>query len=180
VIAAGLGQLIAFVLGFLGLFWNPLWIFIALLIFLGAGEEVARAQTRSAVEGVPVSAATMTEFATLRRADSLGRAVELLLAGPQQDFPVVEEGEVVGILTRGRLLEALARGGRDLYVSEAMAPAPPPVAAEAPLSEVLEQMARDGLTVVPVQSSEGLCGILTTENSAEYVLVRTALGAKRP
>jgi CBS domain-containing protein len=175
VIAAGLGQLAAFILGFLGLFWHPLWIFISLLIFLGAGEEVVRAQTRSAVEGVPVREATMTQFSTLRRADSLGRAVELLLAGPQQDFPVVEEGEVVGILTRSRLLEALARGGRDRYVSEAMAPAPPPVAADALLSEVLERMARDGLTVVPVQSTEGLCGILTTENSAEYVLVRTAL-----
>jgi Zn-dependent protease len=175
VIAAGLGQLLAFVLGFIGLFWNPLLVFIALLVFLGAGEEGARAQARSAVEGVPVRAATMTQFTTLSRADSLGRAVELLLAGPQQDFPVVEEGEVVGILTRSRLLQALARGGRDLYISEAMAPSPPPVSPDAPLSEVLEQMARDGLTVVPVQSSEGLCGILTAENAAEYVLVHAAL-----
>lgn len=175
VIAAGLGQLLAFVLGFIGLFWNPLLVFIALLVFVGAGEEGARAQARSAVEGVPVRAATMTQFSTLGRADSLGRAVELLLSGPQHDFPVVEEGEVVGILTRGRLLEALARGGRDRYVSEAMAPAPPAVSPDAPLSEVLEQMARDGLAVVPVQSSEGLCGILTTENTAEYVLVHAAL-----
>jgi Zn-dependent protease len=178
-IAAGLGQLLAFGLGFVGLFWNPLLVFVALLVFLGAGEEGARAQARSAVEGVPVRDATMTQYTTLGRADSLGRAVELLLAGPQQDFPVVEEGEVVGILTRGRLLEALARGGRDLYVSEAMAPAPPPVAPDAPLSEVLEQMARDGVTVVPVQSSEGLCGILTTENTAEYILVRAALRRDR-
>lgn len=175
VIAAGLGQLLAFVLGFVGLFLNPLLIFIALLVFLGAGEEGARAQARSAIEGVPVRAAMMTQFTTLRRADSLGRAVELLLAGPQQDFPVVEEGEVVGILTRGRLLEALARGGRDRYVSEAMAPSPPSVSPDAPLAEVLEQMARDGVTVVPVQSPEGVCGILTAENTAEYVLVHAAL-----
>ena len=178
-VTAGLGQLLAFVMGFVGLFWNPLLVFIALLVFLGAGEEGARAQARSAVEGVPVREATMTQFSTLGRADSLGRAVELLLAGPQQDFPVVEGDEVVGILTRGRLLEALARGGRDLYVSEAMTPAPPPVAPDAPLSEVLEQMARDGLSVVPVQSPEGLRGILTTENAAEYVLVRSALRRDR-
>ena len=54
VLTAGLGQLLAFVMGFVGLFWNPLLVFIALLVFLGAGEEGARAQARSAVEGVPV------------------------------------------------------------------------------------------------------------------------------
>jgi Zn-dependent protease/CBS domain-containing protein len=178
-VAVALGQLFAFLLGFVGLLWQPWLVFVALLVFLGAAEESVRVQTQSAVEGVPVRDATMTQFSTLRRADSLGRAVELLLAGAQQDFPVVEAGEVVGILTRGRLIEALARGGRDLYVSEAMAPAPPPVDADAPLAEVLEQMARDGVTVVPVQSSGELCGIVTTENAAEFILVRGATAASQ-
>jgi Zn-dependent protease/CBS domain-containing protein len=176
-IAAGLGQFAAFGMGFLGLLLpNPLLIFIALFIFIGAAEEGARVQTQAFVEGVPVRDAMMTRFFTLERADSLGRAVDLLLAGTQQDFPVVEEEQVAGILTRRRLLEALSQGGRDVYVSEVMEPAPNPISPETPLEEALERMTAEGLAVIPVQAGATLCGLLTTDNAVEYILVRAALG----
>ncbi|RPI52061.1 MAG: CBS domain-containing protein, partial [Acidobacteria bacterium] len=52
--------------------------------------------------------------------DSLARAVELLLSGTQQDFPVVDAGAVVGILTRGDLLAALARHEQRAPVEQVM------------------------------------------------------------
>ena len=45
-IAAWIGQALAFVFGFIGLFSNPLLIFIALFIFLGAQQEAAMAQMK--------------------------------------------------------------------------------------------------------------------------------------
>jgi hypothetical protein len=69
--------------------------------------------------GIPVARAMLTEFRTLTSRDSLARAVDLILAGSQQDFPVVEDGRVVGVLTRGDLLIALAqRGHREKNASE--------------------------------------------------------------
>lgn len=174
-ISASLGQLLAIMLGFLGLFASPMLLFIALFVFIGAAAEGARVETQTMVEGSTVAEAMMTRFFTLSRADSLGRAAELLLAGTQQDFPVVEDHRVVGILTRRRLLEGLARGGRDIYVSEAMEPAPPPVHPEDPLEEVLERLTGGNPGVVPVENEEGLCGLLTAENAGELVLVRSAL-----
>lgn len=173
--AASLGQLLAFGMGFFGLLYNPMLIFIALFIFIGAAEEGARAETESLVAGVPVREAMMTRFFTLARADSVGRAADLLLAGTQHDFPVVDNGEVVGVLTRRRLLEALAQAGRDPYVSEVMEPAPEPVSPDAPLEEALTRLVGEELAVLPVATEEGLCGLLSSENAGEYVMVRAAL-----
>src|SRR5207253_1957902 len=93
----------------------------------------------------------------------------------QQDFPVVEQGEMVGILTRRKLLETLSEAGRDPYVCEVMETSPPAVRPTDPLDQVLEEMMADGHSVVPVHDAGGLCGLLTAENAGEFVMVRTAL-----
>ena len=49
----------------------------------------------------------LTTFQTLAPQNTLSYAVELILAGSQQDFPVVDSGKVVGVLTRGDLIKAL-------------------------------------------------------------------------
>jgi len=174
-IATGLGQALAFGLGFLGLLGNPLIIFIALFVFIGAAEEGNRVQTQSFTEGVPVRDAMLTRFFTLQRGESVGRAADLLLAGTQHDFPVIEGGEMVGVLTRPRLIQALEQQGREVYVSEVMEAAPPAVGPDEPLMDVLERMAAGGLTLVPVHGPAGLVGLVTMDNTAEYVLVQSAL-----
>jgi CBS domain-containing protein len=61
------------------------------------------------------------EFRTLRSDEPLSRAVELLLEGSQQDFPVVDAGPgspPVGILAKSDLLTALASGDTGRTVGE--------------------------------------------------------------
>ena len=55
----------------------------------------------------------LTHFRTLTPASTLGDAVDLILTGSQQDFPVVDNGRIEGILTRSDLLKALTRSGRN-------------------------------------------------------------------
>ena len=64
-IAAAIGQLVAFALGFLGLFGNPLLIFIAVFVYLAASSEAHLVAVRAMTRDVPVGAAMVTEFATL-------------------------------------------------------------------------------------------------------------------
>lgn len=177
--AAQLGQLLAYLLGFVGLATqNPMLTIIAVFVYLGAAEEAGRVQTAAFVAGIAVKDAMLTEFHSLAASDPLAHAVELLLAGDQQDFPVQgsEPGQgVVGILTRRHLFEALTRRGGAALVSEVMEPAPPPVDANEALETVMERMAGEGQTVVPVREGDRLCGLLTAENVSEYLFVRAAL-----
>ncbi|HEY7678625.1 MAG TPA: site-2 protease family protein [Candidatus Methylomirabilis sp.] len=117
-IAAGIGQGMAFLFGFLGIFTNPFLLFIALFVWIGAAQEANLVQMRSALGGIPVGRAMITDFRTLAPRDPLARAVELILAGSQQDFPVVEDGRVAGILMRSDLLAGLTQRGQDAPVAD--------------------------------------------------------------
>jgi Zn-dependent protease len=56
-IAASVGQAVAFVLGFIGLFGDPLLIFIAVFVYLAAAAEAHLVAIRAISQGVPVTAA---------------------------------------------------------------------------------------------------------------------------
>ena len=61
-IAAAIGQWVAFALGFLGLFGNPMLIFIAIFVYLAASSEAHIVAIRAMSRGVPVTAAMMTQY----------------------------------------------------------------------------------------------------------------------
>ena len=54
-IAASIGQFVAFALGFIGLMYNPLLIFIAIFVYLAASSEAHMVALRAVSRGVPVT-----------------------------------------------------------------------------------------------------------------------------
>ena len=64
-IAASIGQFVAFALGFIGLMYNPILIFIAIFVYLAASSEAHMVALRAVSRGVPVGHAMMTQFETL-------------------------------------------------------------------------------------------------------------------
>jgi Zn-dependent protease len=181
-IAANVGQGIALVFGLLGILGNPILLFIALFVFIGAGAEAAAVQMRSAFLGVPVSRAMISDFRALKADEPLSRAVELLLNGHQQDFPVLgmaagEEG--VGILTRADLLTALAGGRTDQRVGEVARRACGVAHPREMLGDVFRRMQESRCPAVPVLESDGsLVGMVTLENVGELAMVQAALDAR--
>src|SRR5512135_1592345 len=119
-IAARIGQGMAALFGFAGLFGNPMLLLIALFVWIGADQEAAAVEMKSSFSGVRVREAMLTDFRGVSPQDTVGDAVRLLLAGSQQDFPVLEKGEVVGVLTHTRLLETLRDRGANALVGEVM------------------------------------------------------------
>lgn len=73
-IAANIGQAMALLFGFLGFFTNPFLLFIALFVWIGAGQEASMTQLKSALGGIPIGRAMITDYRTLSPGDSLGRA----------------------------------------------------------------------------------------------------------
>jgi CBS domain-containing protein len=173
------GQGIAFLFGLVGLFGNPMLLFVALFVFIGAGQEAAAVQMRSAFDGVPVSRAMLREFHVLRRSAPLSEAVDLLLAGSQQDFPVIEDepGEAaVGILTRSALLAALAGGDTSRRVRDVLQQSCGPAHPLELLEPVFRRMEESGCSSIPVVDDGGrVVGLLTLENVGEMAAIHAAL-----
>lgn len=174
-IAANIGQGMAFLFGFLGLFSNPFLVFIALFVWMGASQEAGMVEMKSALSGVPVERVMITKFRTLHPGDALATAVEQILAGAQQDFPVLENAEVVGILTRKDLLTGLAKGGQTAevrdYMERDIQVASPFELAERVLARVQECKCH----TLPVVNNGELVGIFTMENLGEFMMIQTAL-----
>src|SRR6266481_6801730 len=100
-IAATIGQFVAFGLGFLGLFGNPLLVFIAIFVYLAASSEAHLVAMRAMSRDLPVSAAMMTQIARLAPDAHIDEAVDTLLRTSQSEFPVVDAaGRLVGLLDR--------------------------------------------------------------------------------
>lgn len=181
--AANLGQAIALGFAFFGLMglWggvgNPLLLFIALFVWIGASQEAEMAEMRSSTRGAKVRDVMLTHYWTLNPQEPLSRAVELVLAGSQQDFPVVRDGAAVGVLSRRRLLNALARGGRDWPVGAAMDVELPACSAADDLELAMADPRIKALGTVPVVEGGRMVGLLTLDNVAEFVWIRAALRA---
>jgi Zn-dependent protease/CBS domain-containing protein len=172
-VAASVGQGIALMFGFVGLFSNPFLVFIALFVWIGAAQEAMMVQTRSVLSGVPVANAMLTEFHVLAPSDPLDRAIELILAGSQQDFPVVDGGKAVGVLARADLFSALARKD-SVNVGDVMRPETEVVDSDQPLDELVVKLDRSK-PLIPVTSAGRIVGILTAENIGEFLLIHSAL-----
>lgn len=178
-IAAAVGQGMALLFGFLGFFFNPILLFIALFVWIGAAQEASMAQFKDAFSGIPVQQAMVTEFHVLHPDDSLQRAVDFILAGSQQDFPVVRpDGKVVGILTRHSLMSALAQN-RMATVGEVMDTDFEVAEFGEMLEPAVARLQACSCRTMPVLRNGALAGLLTTENIGEFMMIRSALGGRR-
>jgi Zn-dependent protease len=172
--AAWIGQAMAMLFGFIGLFANPILVFIALFVWIGAAQEASMAETKSALTGISVRQAMLTDFRTLTPASTLGDAADLVLSGSQQDFPVVRDGRVEGILSRGDLLTALAKRGRDAPVIEAMRRECLTADASEMLEPVLARLQGHDCHTLPITEHGGLIGLVTMDNVGEFLMIQAA------
>lgn len=174
-IAARIGQVMAVLFGFAGLFGSPTLLLIAVFVWVGAAREAAAVGMNSSFIGVRVHEAMLTDFRVLSPLDTVEEAARLLLAGSQQDFPVLENGRVVGVLTPARLLAALRDRGASAPVGEVMESKFQIVSAEEELGDVLGRIEQGQATLFPVIWNRRLVGLLTPENISEFYLIRRVL-----
>jgi CBS domain-containing protein len=175
--AARVGRFFALVFGIVGLFvvGNPFLVLIALFVWLGAAGEAAAAQTSAVLDGVSIQRLMMTDVHTLAPTDPLARAIRLILDGFQQDFPVVENGTVRGMLTRDTLIKSLAAKGEQAKVGDVMDREFQQASPHEPAEEVLARLKNCGCHSMPVIHAGQLLGVLTMENVGEFVMVQAAL-----
>jgi Zn-dependent protease len=174
-IAATVGQGFAFLFGFIGLFSNPFLLFIALFVWMGAGQEASMAQIRHSISGVPVTRAMQTDFKTLTPRDTLARVVGLILAGSQHDFPVLQDDRLVGILDRDTFMSALSERGQSVSVAEVMRSEVNEIDSHDMVETALLRLQENGSKTLPVTHNGQLVGLVTSENITEYLMIRSAL-----
>ena len=176
-IAATVGQALAFIIGFYAISQNAiLLVLIAFFIFIGASGEAAAVATRIAGQGLVVRDMMVTDFRTLPIYATLADAANLLVAGDQREFPVVDNlGSVEGLLTRDDLVRGLSLHGPGALAREVMRVGAEPVTPDITFDRALERLRETRLPALPVVEGGRLVGLLTTDNITDLLLVRRAV-----
>ena len=118
-IAAALGQVMAVFLAILGLLGNGSLLLIAPLVFLAARSEARLAGPQALAIDRPGGTGGASSLIMLP-AYACVEEEERALLSPQYYFPVIQGGKVVGVLSKGVLLSALANGHGDRLIAELM------------------------------------------------------------
>jgi Zn-dependent protease/CBS domain-containing protein len=175
-LAATVGQGFAILFGVWGFLHGDLiLVFIAIFVFLAAGQENASTHAHSVLTGRKVREGMVDEYQTLHHSDTLGAAADEMIRSSQQDFPIVDGGgNVVGVLTRKGLLTGLASEGREAYVSGSMSREYETIGPDDSLEQAPSKLLAYKGQPVLVFNDGHLVGMITYENLMEYIMVREA------
>ncbi len=163
--ANGLGQLLALAAMIGGMLLHSPWLIIAgFFIMIGAQIEDQGVFFQSVVDTVHMSEVMLTDFATLSPSDTLADALGRCVHSLQEDFPVVRGPELVGIVSRQRIVEALRNEGNG-YVQSVMSRAFQVARPEDTLGTTIRRItAGRGLSLIPVTESGRVVGIVSVQN----------------
>jgi len=163
--AAGMGQVLALAAMLGGMYLHSPWLIIAgFFIMIGAPIEEQGAFFQSVVDTVHMREVMLTDFATLSPSDTLAGALARCVHSLQEDFPVVRGPQLVGIISRQRIVDALRSDG-DGYVQSAMSKAFQVARPEDTLGTTIRRIsAGRGLALIPVTESGRVVGIVSVQN----------------
>ena len=166
-LAADVGKL--FAIGFIvgGFFFNWWLILIGIFIFSGASSEAEAAALSSTLEKISVKELMITDFKTISPDEPLTAVVEKSLHTFQNDFPVVNDGKFVGVLTRSAVIESLHHRLHETKVGEIARTSFPRISPDNTAAEALTAMRAAHVTVAPVEKDGTLYGIITIEKLLE-------------
>lgn len=163
--AAGLGQALALAAFLVGILTKDYWLSIAgIFIMIGAQIEDQGVLFQSVVDTVHMREIMLTDFATLSPSDTLADALVRCVHSLQEDFPVVRGPELVGIISRQRIVDALRNDGNG-YVQSVMSRAFQVARPEDTLGTTIRRLsAGRGLALIPVTESGRVVGIVSVQN----------------
>ncbi|MGI9103945.1 MAG: site-2 protease family protein [Terriglobales bacterium] len=160
--AVSIGQV--FAMGFiLAGIWNTWLMLVGFFLFVGAQLEDRSAVFHSVLEQVHLNEVMLTDFSTLSPADTLDDALHKAVHTLQDDFPVVRGSDMVGVISRQKILDAMRASGNG-YVQAVMNRVYSVAEASDTLASAFRKLTSQGVTVLPVVDSGRLVGIITLQN----------------
>jgi Zn-dependent protease len=161
--AVSISSTLAMVLMVAGLFSDTWLTMVGVIVFSAAQLEERAVVFQSVLDNVRLEEVMLTDFATLSPADTLEDALEKAVHSLQDDFPVVRGGDMVGVISRQRILEALRIEGNG-YVQAVMNKIFEVSVRQESLSSAFRKLTARNSSIIPVVEDERLIGIVTLQN----------------
>ncbi|WP_435117596.1 CBS domain-containing protein [Halolamina sp. C58] len=163
-IAAEVGKGFALLLGLLGLFSGPnlLLVALAFFIYIGAAGEAQQTVLKAAFQGVTVGDVMTAELHTVSPDDSIADLMGRMFRERHTGYPVVENGELVGMVTLSDA-QSVDEVERDaMRVDDVMSTDVYTATPDTEAMAAFQTMQEHGVGRLPVVDADGeLCGIIS-------------------
>jgi len=179
-LAVFIGQAVSLFFIFFGIFFNWWLALIGFFLYMGAGTEKQQVMLRSVLNRVPAREAMATDFRSLRPEELLSRSLEHIYHGCQEDFPVVGDKGIEGVLTHHRILAAIHERGLEVPVSEVMERDFVSVEPDTPLDDVYRRLLATHKTSMTVLEGGQLKGMVCLDGISRYLMIQSAMRVVRP
>jgi CBS domain-containing protein len=151
---------------------NFILVLIAFFIFMAASQEGLQADIKTRLKNFYVRDVLPESFITVTPQTPLREVLGLSMRSHQSDYPVVENGRLVGLLLRSDIIAAMRKSGSQGIVGEIMRRNFPVIEPDAFLLNARKLMEKAGIKALPVARGESLLGIVTLEEiSRVYTLI---------
>ncbi len=162
--AVRIGHVFSILFMMVGMLLSNWWLVMTgFFLFVGAQLEERSAVFQSVLQSVRLEEVMLTDFATLSPADTLEDALEKAVHTLQDDFPVVRGSDMVGVISKQKILEALRAEGNG-YVQAVMNRIFDVAARQESLASAFRKLSARNLSIIPVVDEQHLIGIVTLQN----------------
>jgi len=142
---------------------SPWLIMGGFFVFIGAQLEDQGVLFQSVVETVRMRDVMLTDFDTMSPSDTLSDALYKAIHSLQDDFPVVRGPNLVGVVSRQGIVQALRQEGNG-YIQSIMSRAFQVAQPDDSLGVLIRRIGSGRLSLIPVAESGRVVGIVTWQN----------------
>jgi Zn-dependent protease/CBS domain-containing protein len=162
--AVSIGQAFATLFILVGMLLPNYWLtLVGLFLFIASQIEERSVVFQSVLERVRLEDVMLTDFATLSPADTLEDALDKAVHSLQDDFPVIRGSDMVGVISRQKILEVLRVEGNG-YVQAVMNRIFEVAQKGESLASAFRKLTAKNLSIIPVVEDQRLVGIVTLQN----------------
>jgi Zn-dependent protease/predicted transcriptional regulator len=161
-IAADIGKGFAIVFGIFGfIIFNPILIIIAFFIYIGANQESLLVRYNVLLKDLTMQQVMSSPVVTVSPGMRLSELVEKMHTTKHLGFPVVDKGQLIGLVTLADVQKSPPTDREALLVKDVMSRQVLTLPPEAALTEAFKIMSERQIGRIPVMKGDEIVGIVT-------------------
>ncbi|MGD2248972.1 MAG: site-2 protease family protein [Candidatus Methanofastidiosia archaeon] len=179
-VAATIGKVFAVIFGIVGLLINPILIFIAFFVYLGASSEEQSVAVGESLKGLKVKHVMNTECVTVDRDTPMSELLKKIFHGTCKGVvPVTDNEQYMGIATQDEMLSAIHEHGLDIEIGRIVNKTLPAVSPEDTLKDVYKKMQQQQKNAFPVMDNGKFVGVISLEDLGRAYSLMNAIKSGR-
>lgn len=171
-LASKVTSVFAIIFVLIGIFNNPMLVFIALFIYIGSKSEFEAVKNQRILSKFKTEDVLMKNFTILNANDTIQTAVNALLNGQETRFLVQENNEIKYILTKTDIIKALSEKGNEITIRQYASEINFIADKDLSIEKLMETMFKHQYSIVPVQENGEIIGVVDLDNIKEFITIQ--------